>query len=136
MKLSWIMPMLIVSMLCGSVIAAEPFKMPSDEVIKEIAKNPEKLRELISKTTEDETAQIMILVIGNMESSNMPEAQIQANVLLMLNTISEERGGVFSMTVLAMLNKKVNPRLLPVIPVGSGPGTPPGGGGTPKYRRQ
>jgi hypothetical protein len=117
----------------GSPTAAakSAFVMPSKSELKGIISDPKSIASVLEGASEADVAAVMIAAIGVMESMNMPEATIAANLNVMLNTISAQRGDAFGAAVMARIRKKVNPRLLPVIPFGSGTS---GGGG--RYPRQ
>ena len=101
--------------------AASGYTMPSQEEIKGIVEDPTTIGEILEGASEADVASILISAIAVMETMSMQEDLIAAKLNLMLNTVSDVRGEAFSAAVMARIRKKVNPRLLPVIPPGSAP---------------
>jgi len=125
-----VVPLLSLSM----VRADEEYVPPTDEQVAEIAADPALLRDHIAETTVDQTADLLIRVIQQVESLDMDWATKQDVVGDLFRIVYDMKGGLAD-AIIAQVRKKVNPRLLPVINAGSGIG-PPIPPGTKKYPRQ
>ena len=121
----------VVTLLSLSMVRAEEeYVPPTDEQVAEIAANPALLRDYIADTTVDQTADLLIRVIQQVESLDMDWAAKQDIVGDLFRIVYEMKGALAD-AIIAQVRKKVNPRLLPVIPQGST--APPS---SPKYPRQ
>jgi pseudouridine-5'-phosphate glycosidase len=122
-------------LLCSAYAAddAKPkYTMPSQAKIKEIIEHPEQIAGVLENATDADVATLLITAIGIMENMSMPADEVAAKLNAILNEVSNIRGEAFGAAVMARLRKKVNPRLLPIIPPGDV--SPPSS--SSKYPRQ
>jgi biotin-(acetyl-CoA carboxylase) ligase len=119
-------------LLCSAYAddAKPEYKQPSKETITDIVAHPEKIAGVLENATDADVAALLITAIGIMEKMGMPADQVAARLNAMLSEVSNVRGQALGAAVMARLRKKVNPRLLPIIPVGDAPGP------APRYPRQ
>ena len=108
------------------------WKMPSDEQILAIAKDPSKLKDFLEDATEDQAVDLLLRVIAAVETLGLSDAAAQQRVGLLLAETAKIKGAS-APPIIAKVLKKVNPRLLPVIDWGQMGGHPPT---SPPYRRQ
>ncbi len=116
-------------------VATAQFTPPDEAVLRTLIQNPEGIGDLIATATEEQAAMIIIQVISLMQADKMDIAVIQNAVAVMFQKTAEVRGAVFGSTVVSLVKKQVNPRLLPIIRMGAAPPPPPPGP-SPRYLNQ
>lgn len=106
----------------------------TQELLKSIAENPREIASYIASASEEHVAELIIRTIAELQEMGQEDSAIQSKVGVMISETTRVRGASFGSAVMMRIRKKVNPRLLPVIPVGGVPSVPPSP--SPKYPRQ
>jgi hypothetical protein len=127
MKMHTMLRCILIGMLTVSVANAE-FTMPDEDAMKALMQNPAQIGTMIGDANEQQTASIIIQVIALMQAEGLDTATIQSAMVVMFQKTAEVRGAEFGAAVVSIVRKMVNPRLLPIIRMGSSPSV--------KYSRQ
>jgi len=111
------------------------FTPPTDEQISALVADPSLLGAMIKDATIDDIVDILVRALKQVETSDMDWPARQAKTSELFDAVYEAKGAAATRLIVAEVRKKVNPRLLPVISVGSpyAPALPPI---LPKYERQ
>ncbi|MFC1497521.1 hypothetical protein ACFLS1_03485 [Verrucomicrobiota bacterium] len=122
------------SVFCVPAYSAKKnaFVAPTDKQIVAIAKKPALLAVFIKNANEDQAVDILLRAIAAVEKLGLNEKAAKQRVGLLLSETAKAKGAA-APAIIARVVKKVNPRLLPVIPKGAMPAVPPK---APKYARQ
>lgn len=134
MKKTIILLCTLAALLSAGAAQAASFTMPDTEALRNLISHPEQIGPMITTVSEEQAAMIIIQVITLMQAEGMDMAAIQQTVAILFQTTTEVRGARFGSAVVAIVRKKVNPRLLPIIRTGDAPLPPPGP--SPRYRNQ
>lgn len=106
----------------------------TQELLESLAENPREIANYIAAASEEQVAELIIRTIVELQGMGQEDSAIQSKVGVMISETTRVRGASFGSAVMMRIRKKVNPRLLPVIPVGGVPTVPPSP--SPKYSRQ
>lgn len=131
MKMHTLQRCILIGMLTVSVSSAE-FTMPDEDAMKALMQHPAQIGTMIAEANEQQTAAIIIQVISLMQAEGVDTATIQSAMVVMFQKTTEVHGAEFGSAVVSIVRKRVNPRLLPIIRIGST--SPPGS--SPGYARQ
>ncbi len=119
-----------------TVSAEDKFTMPTDEEIAAIVDNPELLEAMIEGATVDNVVDILVRALKQIETSDMTWSARQAKTGELFDAVYRAKGSATTRLIVAEVQKKVNPRLLPVVPVGAGYAPAAAPPISPKYERQ
>lgn len=117
-------------------VARAQFSSPDDATLRVLIQDPTKIADVIASASEEQAAMVIIQVISLMQAEKMDVAVIQNAVGVMFQKTAEVKGAVFGSTVVSLVRKQVNPRLLPIIRMGGAPAAPPPTGPSPRYPNQ
>lgn len=120
--------------LLAAGAARADFTMPDNDALRALISNPAQIEAMITTATEEQAAMVIIQAISLMQAEGMGTAVIQQTVAVLFQKTAEVRGAQFGSAVVALVRKKVNPRLLPIIRMGGAPPPPPGP--SPRYPNQ
>ena len=114
-------------------VAEAAFVSPTEEEIEAAAKDPGLLVKIIKDANAEQSVETVLKVIAAVDALGLNPEAARARVGALLDEITKIKGAAAG-DVIARIIKKVNPRLLPVIFLGSSlpPPPPP----APKYPRQ
>jgi len=115
-------------------VAGAQFAAPDQATLQALIQNPQGIGEVIASASEEQAAMVIIQVISLMQADKMDVAAIQNAVGVMFQKTAEVKGAVFGSTVVSLVKKQVNPRLLPIIRMGAAPPPPPTP--SPRYPNQ
>lgn len=115
-------------------VADAQFAPPDQTTLQALIQNPQAIGDVIASASEEQAAMVIIQVISLMQADKMEVAAIQNAVGVMFQKTAEVKGAVFGSTVVSLVKKQVNPRLLPVIRMGAAPPPPPTP--SPRYPNQ
>jgi hypothetical protein len=127
MKMHTMLRCILIGMLTVSVANAE-FTMPDEDAMKALVQRPGQIGTMIADASEQQSAAIIIQAISLMQAEGFDTAAIQAAMVVMFQKTAEVHGPEFGSAVVSIVRKRVNPRLLPIIRIGST--------SSPKYTRQ
>jgi hypothetical protein len=127
MKMHTLLRCILIGLLTVSVAHAE-FTMPDEDAMKALIQHPAQIGAMIGDANEQQTAAIIIQSIALMQAEGLDTAMIQSAMVVMFQKTAEVRGAEFGSAVVSIVRKMVNPRLLPIIRMGSSSST--------KYTRQ
>lgn len=115
----------MVGLLIASVSSAA-FTMPDQGTLKSLIINPAGIEQFIGEASEEQCATIIIQVISLMQAAGIDAATIQNTMAVMFQITAEVHGAEYGSAVVSIVRKRVNPRLLPIIRIGSSssPGYP------------
>lgn len=124
-------------LLLAGIVHAQ-FTTPDNATLQALIQDPAKIGDVIASASEEQSAMVIIQVISLMQAEKMDVAVIQNAVGVMFQKTAEVKGAVFGSTVVSLVKKQVNPRLLPIIRIGGGApaASPPAGLSSPLYPNQ
>ena len=117
-------------MVLFAVNTMAQFRMPTEAQILAVAEDPNKIGDLIADANEDQAVEIILDVVAEIESMDIPLQVMRSRVAVLLAETVRVKGAA-GPQIVARVVKKVNPRLLPTITKG---GTAPPS--SPPYPRQ
>lgn len=123
-------------LLLAGVVHAQ-FTTPDNATLQALIQDPAKISDVIASASEEQAAMVIIQVISLMQADKIDIAVIQNAVGVMFQKTVEVHGADYGSTVVSLVKKQVNPRLLPIIRIGGGaPAAPPPAGPSPRYPNQ
>ena len=109
---------LCVAFSCLAAAEEEPLPLLTDEQVREVAKDPEKLAVFIEDATADQVVDVLVRIITHIDSQEMALVAKRA-VVEQLFEVTRNTLGAAAPGIIARVRGRVNPRLLPVIRRGS-----------------